>query len=325
MRENLLQELENEYAAIRSENEREELRRRETIRMQYPDIEALQKEREELVFGTMRQILQGESDASGLSDRMEALSARIRSKLAENGLPEDYLSPIYRCPVCKDTGRVGDPVREACECLRKAYNRKLRYAIGLTAERSETFDSFNLSVFPDIRLDGESFSQREMMRYFRDKCENWANQYPDTDIRDILLTGKSGLGKTFLLRAMAERLIERDINVLIISAYRLLELMRQSYFDNDGGSDELMNTQVLMIDDLGSEPLMQNVTIEQLFNLLNERQNRKLSTVISTNLDLVEFRRRYTERIASRLSDLRSCMILTLKGQDVRTGRIQRT
>ena len=66
--------------------------------------------------------------------------------------------------------------------------------------------------------------------------------------------------------------------------------------------------------------LMQNVTIEQLFNLLNERQNSGLSTVISTNLDLAKLRERYTERIASRITDTRRCMVMTLKGKDIRTG-----
>ena len=38
MREDLLQELENEYALLRSENEREEERRRERIRIEFPEI-----------------------------------------------------------------------------------------------------------------------------------------------------------------------------------------------------------------------------------------------------------------------------------------------
>ena len=41
---------------------------------------------------------------------------------------------------------------------------------------------------------------------------------------------------------------------------------------------------LLLIDDLGTEPLMENITVTQLFNLLNERQNRGKHTVISTNL-----------------------------------------
>ena len=119
---------------------------------------------------------------------------------------------------------------------------------------------------------------------------------------------------------MAERLIERDVNVLIISAFRMLEMLRKAYFENDGGTTELTEAEVLMIDDLGSEPLMQNVTVEQLFNLLNERQNRQLATVISTNLDMARFRERYTERIASRLRDSRCCKVLNLIGRDIRIG-----
>ena len=186
--------------------------------------------------------------------------------------------------------------------------------------RAETFETFDTSVFPDEKIPGLDFTQREMMQLYRTVCEKWANEYPEAEYRDLLLTGSTGLGKTFLLRAMAERLIERDINVLIISAYKMLEILRKSYFENDDSANELLDAQVLMIDDLGSEPLMQNVTVEQLFNLLNERQNRGLSTVISTNLEMAKFRERYTERIASRLRDSRSCKVISLLGKDIRTG-----
>ena len=136
----------------------------------------------------------------------------------------------------------------------------------------------------------------------------------------MLLTGKSGLGKTFLLHAVAERLIERNVNVLIISAYKLLDLVRKAYFSNhEESAGELAEIDVLMIDDLGSEPLMQNVTVEQLFNLLNERLNSGLSTIISTNLTMEELQGRYTERIASRLRDKNNWKVITLEGKDIRS------
>ena len=50
--------------------------------------------------------------------------------------------------------------------------------------------------------------------------------------------------------------------------------------------DTLMDTDVLMIDDMGVEPLMENITIVQWFNLINERQLRGKGTVISTNLNV---------------------------------------
>ena len=104
----------------------------------------------------------------------------------------------------------------------------------------------------------------------------------------------------------------------------MIEMLRKSYFDNDDSASELMDVDVLMIDDLGSEPLMQNITVEQLFNLLNERQGRGLSTVISTNLEMPKFRERYTERVASRLRDSMNCKVLSLMGKDIRTGGNQR-
>lgn len=318
MREDLLNEVESELMAVRTLNEREELRRRDQIAAEQKEIHALVQQRQDLIFGTLRHILKKPTDAGDLVSRMEELSSEIRKKLVEKGFPADYLTPVYKCPICRDTGWVGESVKEPCVCLKKAYQQKLREKIGLNSQQKETFETFDLDIFPDEKNPGQAFSQRDLMKIFRDDCRGWADNYPKQHTRDILLSGKSGLGKTFLLHAMADRLIERDVNVLIISAYRMLEILRKGYFDNDEGTSDLADAEVLMIDDLGSEPLMQNVTVEQLFNLLNERQNKGLSTVISTNLNLVEFRERYTERIASRLTDTRYCMVLTLTGKDIR-------
>jgi DNA replication protein DnaC len=319
MREELLKELETEYEQIRTENERTESDRKEKIRREEPGIYELVREREELVYGTLRAILNGKAETEKLPEKMEKLSAGIREKLTAAGYPADYLAPVYRCPICQDQGRVGELIKEPCECLKKAYQRKLREKIGLNSEKRESFETFNLALFPDETLPGRSYSQRQRMDIARDDCKEWADRYPEVRNRDLLLTGKSGLGKTFLLRAIAERLIERDVNVLIISAYKMLEIVRKAYFSNDETAEEIAGAEVLMIDDLGSEPLMQNVTVEQLFNLLNERQNRQLSTVISTNLTMQELRDRYTERIASRLRDRNHWKVITLEGKDIRS------
>ena len=63
---------------------------------------------------------------------------------------------------------------------------------------------------------------------------------------------------------------------------------------------------------------MENITIVQLFNLINERQTSGKGTVISTNLNTTELQARYTERIASRLLDPRQCTLLQFLGDDVR-------
>ena len=318
MREDLLNELTAEYEAQRARNDREENARRDKIRRDFPDIEKRLLEREGLVFGTIRKILDGNAGAENLTEKMQKLNAEIEQMLRENGLPADYLSPVYKCAKCRDTGYTGDPVREPCECLKRAYQQKLRDLIGLGKNAEETFETYNAQIIPEVSVGDSGITQRGLTEIARARCEKWADSYPEVQSRDMLLTGPSGLGKSFLMHAMAARLIERGINVLMISAYSFLQMARKCHFEAEDGVRELMDVPVLMVDDLGSEPLMQNITVEQFFHLINERQSRGLSTVISTNLTLKELRERYTERIASRLNDPKNCEIIILEGRDLR-------
>ena len=319
MREDLLNELTAEYEAQRARNDREENIRRDRIRREFPEIGNLLAERENLVFGTIRKILDGNARAENLPEKMQSLNAEIARKLQKCGFPADYLEPVYRCAKCRDTGYTGELIREPCECLKKAYQQKLRDLIGLGKNADETFETFNAQMIPEILLDAKTgTTQRSLTQAARNRCEKWADSYPDVRTRDMLLSGPSGLGKSFLMHAMTARLIERSVNVLMISAYSFLQMARKSHFEGEDGVKELMDVPVLMLDDLGSEPLMQNITVEQLFHLINERQSRGLSTVISTNLTLKELRERYTERIASRLNDPKNCQMIFLDGQDLR-------
>ena len=325
MREDLLKQIEDEFAQIRARNEKTELDRKEEIRREQPEIHTLVQERESLVFDTLRNIANGSSRFTGLPERMADLSSSIRRKLSEKGYPENYLEPIYRCPICRDLGRTGEPVREPCICLKREYRRKFRTLTGLGTSQAETFEAFDPQVFSNEKLSGKSYSQREQMLVIRDFCADWANRFPETAYRDILLSGASGLGKTYLLHAMAERLIEQQgTDVIILSAYRLIEILRNGYFNHEDGISDVFGAAVLMVDDLGSEPLMQNITVEQLYNLVNERQIHGLSTIVSTNLNLTEFRNRYTERIASRMMDRRTSKVIVLEGRDIRTGGVRK-
>ena len=209
MREDLLNELTAEYEAQRARNDREEAARRERIRREYPEIQRKVAEREELVFGTIRGYLNGNAKAENLSGKMAELNENISRMLQDCGLPADYLEPVYRCALCRDTGYTGELIRDPCDCLKKAYQEKLREKIGLGKNAGETFETFNAEIIPETPVDDSGVTQRALTEFAKKRCEQWADSWPKMPTRDMLLTGMSGLGKTFLMRSMAARLIER--------------------------------------------------------------------------------------------------------------------
>lgn len=323
MREDILRELRDEYTALQAKSEETLLERTAELREKHPDLFELTEERKSLIYSSLRGILRGEKQETDLPAAMQDLNRKIEDLLEQKGYGRDWLEPVYRCTVCRDTGYTGEPVREMCSCLKKRYQEKLNEKDSLISGTDESFEAFNLALFSEEKLPGHSYSPRDLMIRFRNYSEAWANQWPDTTITHIVLMGQTGLGKTFLLNAIARRLRERGVNAVTVSSYHFQELARKVWFGDEDtdGLDNLLNADVLLMDDVGTEPMMRNITVEQLFNLINERDIHGRATVLSTNLSRSEFNEKYTERIASRVMDQRNSLVMVLHGNDLRTGK----
>ena len=319
-RDRLIQKLQQEYAERREENLRVYDARVQAACDRCEGLRALVDGRHAALMEGLRSALYPavkDTQANvGLPASLAEFNRKIAARLSECALPADALAPVYTCALCKDEGYVYDPTRRMCVCFETELNRRTLEELGL--QRDNTFEAYQDACYDDAPVVGK-LSQRVQMRRNRDLCERYADGYPHTDVRDLLFTGKSGLGKTFLMQAIAHRVTERGYAVQYLSAFKLLETMRKAYFENNSELlQPLMDAPLLLIDDLGTEPLMENITVTQLFNLLNERQNAGHHTVISTNLSIPELRTRYTERITSRLLDERQCRVLKFIGDDVR-------
>ncbi len=312
-----------QYEARQQENAREEERRLKEASGLCPDIGRLVAARRDRLFSVVRSALRsGRENAavSRLAEDMENYNQKIRELLIKNGLPEDYLQPVYQCKNCRDTGFVGESVKKRCACLNQEYFRQMGRQIGLNERTPQTFETFREEVFSQEIIPGANVSQRTFMCFLRDKCKKYAESFPKTATPDMLFMGTSGLGKTFLMQAIAHRVLERGFSALCLSAFKVVEMTRQAYFSNSSEeSAPLFNVDLLLIDDLGSEPLMDNVTITQLYHVVNERQNAGKHTILSTNLNSVQFQDRYTERIGSRLlSSAGQCELVAFIGCDIR-------
>lgn len=327
MRESLRKEIETEYEAQRASNHAEEDARLRHATEADPVIGKLVAERARLFQNGAREAISRPKDAQYISEvlttRISDIQTELRMRLADVGLATDYLQPVYQCADCKDTGYVGDPIRERCACFHRRVRAHAAKQHGHGLNPHETFETYDEFVYPDIPLaPGNPDSQRSFMARLRTLCLGYAAEFPNNPRRNLLFFGTSGLGKTFLLNSVGNEIRQRGGEVLKVTAYQLVERMRASVFDRDPAAfSVLLETPVLLLDDLGVEPQYTNISFEHLFTLFNERQLAGLHTVISTNLSLNELEKRYNERICSRLFDARNTIIVEFKGQDVRFRR----
>lgn len=316
MNSNVLQKVLEALAEQRMRNEREEERRRREALAACPEIGKIMDRRREAVMRGVYSAFAAPSDPA-LPAQVERWNAEIKRLLSQNGFAEDYLEPVFACALCEDTGYTGSGKKTLCSCARAMYAAMLETDRGF--EDEQTFAAYDDSVFPDTPLPGTDVTQRQYTRMLRDKCRAFAEALPAPPQRTLLMFGGSGLGKTFLLRAIHAQAREEGVPALCITANQLIRTARQAIFARAQEElDVLYETQLLLIDDLGTEPMIENITVEQLFNLINERQSARLCTVISTNLSLNELKARYTERVFSRLYDQRNCLKLPFLGQDIR-------
>ena len=79
-----------------------------------------------------------------------------------------------------------------------------------------------------------------------------------------------------------------------------------------------LESDVLLLDDLGTEPLLNNITLDYLYLILNERILNNKSIIINSNLTLEELLDRYGERIFSRIVNKKTGLAIKFLGEDLR-------
>ncbi len=243
--------------------------------------------------------------------RIAAAQAEIDAYLAQNGLTVPV--PVYSCPLCSDTGYTVDPdgSKVRCACFKKriieeSFKDSFCPPCG-------TFDAFNENIFDE--------NVRKDMLAVKERCLEFCTRFPSVKHPNLILCGDTGTGKTFLLSAVNGKLRERGFSTVFITAGRLFDILRKYAFGKSDDIDTLLSADVLLIDDMGTEPVFNNITLEYTFMLVNERTLTKKSMCISTNLNPDQFKERYTERIASRVFDRSTSTVFRLRGNDLRFRR----
>ncbi|MDO5346220.1 MAG: ATP-binding protein [Lachnospiraceae bacterium] len=307
-----------QYSKRQLENRRLLEQHRRTAYEKIPELAQIDQQVSSESVSCARSLLEdGANGTAALKERLQALSARRAALLKDNGLPEDYLQMHYTCPDCRDTGYQDG---KKCHCLRQSAIDLFYTQSGMKEILAEeNFAHFSYRYYPeDLIHPSTGVSARDMMRATVAACLRYIDEF-DSHFSNLFFYGGTGLGKTFLSHCIARELIERAHSVIYYSAFELFDLFARSSFGKentwDGAREYVFDCELLIIDDLGTE-LTNSFVSSQLFLILNERIQKKKSTIISTNLPLSTFAETYSERVFSRIT---SCFqIFQLFGNDIR-------
>ena len=325
----ILSTLLKEYEQKRLAAERDLERRKNELYASNPRLQEIDDELSKVGISTAKALIMSNSSEllNELNSKVNLLKSEKSELLNALNLPADYLTPNYSCKLCNDTGYIQDNYKSSmCSCLKQEiYNIEYNKS-NIANLETQNFDNFSLEKYSN-EVNKEKYnsdiSPRENIALIKKICLKFIDNFDDPAEKNLLFTGNTGLGKTFLSSCIAKELIQRDKTVLYQTAPIMLDTIIDYKFNKNNSSDEtyknLFDADLLIIDDLGTESL-NNVKFTELFNIINTRllnQNNKcLKTIISTNLSLPILNKTYGERIISRLiGDYNICRFF---GDDIR-------
>lgn len=324
-----------EYENIRANNRAAQVRRIEEVYEKIPEMKELNNSTGSVAVSRYKESLKsGKLSINDLKNDIDGIKNKKEELLLSAGFLKDYMEITYDCKDCKDTGYIEG---KKCHCLQLRI-RKLLYAQSNLENilSKENFENFSFDYYDNKTiLPGQNMTNAAYMEGVKRFCEKFADKYfkingsknavdtasDENDRRNIIFSGNTGVGKTYLSNCIAKVLLDRYYSVIYLSAKELFEALVKVKLEKSEDQkyllliEEVYESDMLIIDDLGTE-LSNHFTTTEFFHIINRRVNTEKSTIISTNLSLDEMRDIYSERVTSRIR--KSFMYIRLFGNDIR-------
>lgn len=297
--------------------EREAEMKTEELELLSPELRALNRKLSAAGLKAVQLAIAGDQAAMDkLRDENLADQERRREILESLGSSEEALEVHYTCPVCNDTGVVGN---HYCDCFKRLVKSLQTENLNAVSPAGDsTFDNFNLAYYQGVTDPETGVDAYSRMGQIVSYCEAYAEDF-GLSSPSLILYGNTGLGKTHLSLAIANKAIEKGFNVVYGSAHNLLSEIEKEHFgrlkSDDSPEDNVLNADLLILDDLGAE-FSTSFTVSMVYNIINTRILKGLPTIISTNLWYDEISDKYGNRVYSRI--IGNYMPLEFAGRDVR-------
>ena len=270
-------------------------RRKLEIYKKYPEIQEIDSKINLNSINSVKNLLTLSKDEK--TKFLEKMDAESKSLIAEKkelfkklNISESYLLPNFECKICQDTGYIGDISNTTlCPCIKQKifdieYNKS-----NIGNIDKENFDNFNFDLYSNSvnkDLYNSNVSPRENIKLIYDYSLKFIENFDIPEEKNLIFTGPTGLGKTFLSNCIAKELLSKSKTVLYQTAPVMLDMLTSAHFDgNDNYKnilDNILNVDLLIIDDLGTET-MNSMKFAELFTVINTRllnQNHKITKTI---------------------------------------------
>ena len=313
MSDNILKNILAQYNRKKVKAEYDAEIRKQELYKKFPQLQEIDDKLTSLAISTAKSLINNNDKEvlNKLNSDIDALKNKKIQILKSLNISENYFLPKYECSICKDTGYVTnqDYVSSMWSCLKqKLFDLQYNKA-NISNFNIQNFDTFSDMFYSD-EVNEEKYhsniSPRENINIIKKICFNFIENFDNKEQHNLLFTGNTGLGKTFLSSSIANELIKKGKNVLYQTAPVMLDSIIDYRFGQSNSSnvlDSILNVDLLIIDDLGTE-CINNMKFSELFNIINTRllnQNKITKTIISTNLSLKNLYSNYDERIVSRI------------------------
>jgi DNA replication protein DnaC len=186
--------------------------------------------------------------------------------------------------------------------------RRLRTLSGLNNFETK----FSLDAFADAKTKAE-------YKKLYDLFGKYIAGFPPCKTPNLVLCGAVGTGKTHSAQVIGANLLKNGFSVICTTAFALVERFKNYIFNFESSAlDHLFTCDLLIIDDLGTEPKIKNITDEYLLNVINERMASGMPFIITTNLSPTDIEARYDERLTSRILSKQTSVVIEMKSKDLR-------
>ena len=320
---NLLQELLKEYDKRHTDAILKSDIFKNNLYSSNPRLSEIADELNNISLKTLKLILSKPDEQKTFINQLNSKVNQLKEErliiLKSLGLNEDCLEPDFKCKICNDTGYINNITM--CNCLKQellnlSYNKS-----NLNNLENENFNTFDFNKYSD-KTDFEKYhvniSPRDNIKNILNIVKYFIDNFDNSNVKNLLFTGNTGLGKTFISNCIANEILKKNKTVLYQTAPIMLDTIIDFRFGKNDGYiyNYIISADLLIIDDLGIETI-NDMKYTELLNVVNCRLlSKHTKTIISTNLNNIELFERYDERLVSRFAG--NYNICRFFGDDIR-------